>query len=111
MPEEKAQFLITNRPGESGLAGVVNNKLIPMNAFNTYVLDFLAYLAEMKFEYSTINSHRSANSAYNEKVDSKPTGQHLIPPHQNISGPYFHAFRLNTERYSEYGHFSRSIFI
>ena len=29
MPEEKAQFLITNQTGESGLAGVVNNKSIP----------------------------------------------------------------------------------
>ena len=27
--EEKAQFLLTNRPGESGLAGVINGKMIP----------------------------------------------------------------------------------
>ena len=40
---KKRQFLITNRPGESRLAGVADNKLIP------YVIDFLTYLAEMKF--------------------------------------------------------------
>ena len=32
MPEDRVHSLITNRPGESGLAGVVNNKLIPLNA-------------------------------------------------------------------------------
>ena len=31
IPEGRAQFLLTNRPGESGLAGVVNGKLIPFN--------------------------------------------------------------------------------
>ncbi|XP_057294612.1 uncharacterized protein LOC130623139 [Hydractinia symbiolongicarpus] len=31
VPEQRAHSLITNRPGESGLAGVVNNKLIPLN--------------------------------------------------------------------------------
>ena len=32
MPEDRVHSLLTNRPGESGLAGVVNNKLIPLNA-------------------------------------------------------------------------------
>ena len=41
----------------------------------------------------------------------------IIPAHytlrekcriQRFSGPYFPALRLNTERYSEYGHFLRS---
>ena len=31
IPEGRAQFLLTNRPGESGLAGVVNGKLIPFD--------------------------------------------------------------------------------
>ncbi len=32
MPEDRVHSLITNRPGESGLACVVDNKLIPLNA-------------------------------------------------------------------------------
>ena len=28
--EDQGQYLITNRPGESGLAGVINEKLIPL---------------------------------------------------------------------------------
>ncbi len=32
MPEDKAHYLITNCPGESGLAGVVNSELIPLDA-------------------------------------------------------------------------------
>ena len=31
VPEEKALHLLTNRPGESGLAGVIENKLIPLD--------------------------------------------------------------------------------
>ena len=31
LPEDQVHFLITNRPGESGLAGVVNNKLVPFS--------------------------------------------------------------------------------
>ena len=30
VPKDKVQFHITNRPGESGIAGVVGNKLIPL---------------------------------------------------------------------------------
>ena len=30
IPEGQGQYLITNRPGESGLAGVVNGRLIPL---------------------------------------------------------------------------------
>ena len=31
IPEEKVQSLLTNRPGASGLAGVVNRRLIPFD--------------------------------------------------------------------------------
>ena len=30
IPEDQGQYQITNRPGESGLAGVVNGSLIPL---------------------------------------------------------------------------------
>ena len=42
-----------------------------------YVLDFLAYLEQLKYEYSTINCHRSAISAYHELVNKTPVGQHI----------------------------------
>ena len=41
-----------------------------------FALDFLAQLFEKKFEYSTINTYRSALSAYHDKVDSQPVGKH-----------------------------------
>ena len=40
------------------------------------VLDFLAQLFEKKSEYSTINTYRSALSAYHDKVDNQPVGKH-----------------------------------
>ena len=41
-----------------------------------FVLDFLAYLLELSYEYSTINSYRSAISAYHDLIDYLPVGQH-----------------------------------
>ena len=41
-----------------------------------FALDFLAQLFEKKFEYSTINTYRSALSAYHDKVDNQPVGKH-----------------------------------
>ena len=42
----------------------------------TFVLDFLAQLYELKYEYSTINCHRSAISAYHDPIGNVPVGQH-----------------------------------
>ena len=41
-----------------------------------FVLDFLAFLFEKNYEYSSINVHRSALSAYHKKVDNYPVGQY-----------------------------------
>ena len=41
-----------------------------------FILDFLAFLFEKNYEYSSINVHRSALSAYHKKVDNYPVGQH-----------------------------------
>ena len=51
-------------------------QVVPITCHLNYVLDFLAYLYDMKYEYSTINSHRSAISAYHEFVDNQSVGQH-----------------------------------
>ena len=40
------------------------------------VLNFLAFLYEKGYEYSSINSHRSAISAYHVHIDNNPIGQH-----------------------------------
>ena len=48
-PEREALHLIKNHPGENEFAGV---------------LDFLAFLLEKNYEYSSINVHRSPLSAY-----------------------------------------------
>ena len=42
----------------------------------TFVLDFLAQLYELKYEYSTINCYRSAISAYHDPIGNVPVGQH-----------------------------------
>ena len=41
------------------------------------VLNVLAHLYENKYEYSSINGHRSATSAYRVPVNGNPSGQHL----------------------------------
>ena len=40
------------------------------------ILNFLAFLYEKGYEYSSINSHRSAISAYHVHIDNNPIGQH-----------------------------------
>jgi len=40
------------------------------------ILDDLAFLFENGYKYSTICSHRSTISAFHEKIDGKPTGEH-----------------------------------
>jgi len=44
----------------------------PVTCHLNFVLDFLAYLIELKYEYSTINCHRSAISAYYDYIDNTP---------------------------------------
>ena len=48
----------------------------PHSCHLNFVLDFLAQLFEKKFEYSTINTYRSALSVYHDKVDNRPMSKH-----------------------------------
>ena len=41
-------------------------------------MDYLTSLFEKGLKYSTIGVHRSAISAYHEKVDDVPVGQHPL---------------------------------
>ena len=49
----------------------------PVTYSINFVLNFLGNLFENKCEYSTINSYRSAISAYYNLVEGKPVGQHI----------------------------------
>ena len=40
------------------------------------ILNFLAFLYEKGYGYSSINSHRSAISAYHVDIDNNPIEQH-----------------------------------
>jgi len=54
----------------------IGKQVDPHGCTLTFVLDFLAHLFEQNFEYSTINSHRSAISAYHDKIDNYSVGKH-----------------------------------
>ncbi len=41
----------------------------------SFVLDSLAEMYQLKYEYSTMNYHRSAISAYHDPIDNIPVGQ------------------------------------
>ena len=63
------------------------------------ILDYLTSLFEEGLEYNTIGVHRSAISAYHEKVDDMPVGQHpwqeyLILGNPNLRIPLFGMFKL-----------------
>ena len=60
MPKEQVLSQITNPPGESGLPGVIGKKTDPFSNHLKEVLDYLAEVFELGFEYSTLNTHRSA---------------------------------------------------
>ena len=60
MPKEQVLSQITNRPGESGLPGVIGKKTDPFSNHLKEVLDYLAEVFELGFEYNTLNTHRSA---------------------------------------------------
>ena len=53
-------------------------KIDPYRCALSYVINFLAELFKQGMEYYTVNSHRSAISAYHEYIDGKPVGQHPL---------------------------------
>ena len=44
----------------------------------TYIINFLAELFQQGMEYYTVNSYRSAISAYHEFIDGEPVGKHPL---------------------------------
>ena len=74
--EDQAHCIITKRGGESGVAGVFQEKIDPISAGVNCVLEFLSNLFSEGLEYRNINEYRSAISAYHEKAEGIPIGQH-----------------------------------
>ena len=73
-PGYQVWLQVTNWPGASGLAGVVNNKLTSLCTFKWNTELFID--TENGLQYQTINSHCCAISAYHDYVDRKPVGKH-----------------------------------
>ena len=67
--EDRVQLLIITWPAE-------NDLIDPIRCSINYVLDIVAYLLGMEFEYSIINAHRLAISAYHDYVENRPVGKH-----------------------------------
>lgn len=67
--EGQERFLITNRPGISGIAGVVEGSLIQFDVLWIFFLDFLSDSFDQGLEYNTIAGYRSAISAFHVPVD------------------------------------------
>ena len=67
-----------SRSGTSGLTGLMKGRLIHFDILVS-ILDYFTSLFEERLEYSKIiRVHRSAISAYHEKVDYLPVGQHPL---------------------------------
>ena len=45
--------------------------------YKNFVLNFLGNLFENNYEYSTINSNRSASPVYHNLVEGSPVGDHI----------------------------------
>ena len=54
----------------------LSRKIDPVSAGINYVLEFLSNLFSEGLEYRTINGYSSAISAYHEKAERIPIGQH-----------------------------------
>ena len=75
---ERVLYQVTSRPGRSGLGGVIEGWLIHFRCTLVSILDYLTSHFEKALEYNIIGVHRSAISAYHEKVDDMPVGQHPL---------------------------------
>ena len=76
-PGDQVLLHVTNRPGTSGLASwCCQQQIDPVCAPLSEILSYLSTLFEKDLQYRTMNSHRSAISAYHDHVDGKPAGKH-----------------------------------
>ena len=85
----KAAYLISNSGRQSSLSGYelswkkwsgwCNRRTVnPFRCTLVSILDYLRSLFQEGLEYNLIGVHRSAISAYHEKVDGIPVGQHPL---------------------------------
>jgi len=71
--EGKAPSLITIRPGESLVAGVLGN---PFRCSLILILEFLTDSFDRGLQYNTLAGYRSAISAFHEPIDGVTVGKH-----------------------------------
>ena len=75
---ERVLSQVTSRPGRSGPGGVIEGRLIHFRCTLVSILDYLTSHFEKALEYNIIGVHRSAISAYHEKVDDMPVRQYPL---------------------------------
>ena len=75
MSEEQVHKFVTNRPGISVSAGV-QTQIDPFSWSVKFVTNFPAGVFEAGLECRTLNSYRSAISAFHNNGDSIATGRH-----------------------------------
>ena len=63
-----------NRLGVNGLSGVLKGKLIHFAVIQ--ILEFLSQLFQNRLQYRTIDSYRSAISAFHDHIQGKLVGGH-----------------------------------
>ena len=69
---------LTSHRGSGGIAGVLEEGLIPFHVMSESFLDFLADLYEEGLEHRTVNSIQSAVSMTHCHVEGVPIGQHPL---------------------------------
>ena len=62
---------------EKWVSWCTERQIDPVTCSINFVVNFLGNLFESKYEYSTINSHKTVISAYHNLVEGKPVGQHI----------------------------------
>ena len=74
--KDQVQTQIMTRPGENRLAGDLGKEIDPFQYSVNFILHILAKSFDLGCKYRSINSYRSAISAYHCYVEGKPVGQH-----------------------------------
>ena len=76
--QSRRESLITNYESsfQKWVSWCSEGQVNPFQANLKDILNYLAYLFQEGYQYRTINSHRSAISAYHPHIDGRPVGEH-----------------------------------
>ena len=84
VPEDDARNLIYESAWRKWFSWCGERGINPNSCHLNFAVAFLGQLFEKKIEYSTINTHRSVLSPYDDKVDNQPVDKH--PKLCNLTG-------------------------